>query len=147
MAGPISPLREPSPLWFIRASMPFKPAQGHRLQVKISLLMFYGKLSHNFNYHKIRSFSTPDRRQFKTLWASDECGSQISRTSVFDCHLSPVGQQMAINNYISNDLWSTFVNSKNNFDCCLSGMFIWYKNNQKQGLGVTFVFTFFMFQL
>ena len=41
-----------------------------------------------FNYHKIGSFITPDRRQSKTLWASDGRGSQIARNSVFDCHLS-----------------------------------------------------------
>ena len=43
------------------------PAQGHRLQVNISLLMFYGEMTKLFNYHKIGSFITPDRRQSKTL--------------------------------------------------------------------------------
>ena len=32
----------------------------------------------------------------------DECGSEIATTSVFDCHLSPVGQLMAIENSVSN---------------------------------------------
>ena len=68
--------------------MPFKPAQGHRLQVNISSLKFYGEMTKLFNYNKLGSFITPDRRQSKTLWASDERGSQITRYSVFDCHLS-----------------------------------------------------------
>ena len=37
--------------------MPFKPAQGHRLQVNISSLMFYGETTKLFNYHKIGSLS------------------------------------------------------------------------------------------
>ena len=32
-----------------------------------------------------------------------ECGSKIASNSVFDCHLSPVGRQMAIENYVSSD--------------------------------------------
>ena len=35
-------------LRFNRASMPFKPAQGHRLQVNISSLMFYGEMTKPF---------------------------------------------------------------------------------------------------
>ena len=46
---------------------------------------------------------TPDRRQSKMLLTIDECGSKITRNSVFDCHLSPVGRQMAIENFVSND--------------------------------------------
>ena len=46
---------------------------------------------------------TPDRRQSKTLLTVDERGSKIARYSVFDCHLSPVGRQMAIENSVSND--------------------------------------------
>ena len=37
----------------------------------------------------------PDRRQSKTLLKIDEHGSKMARNSVFDCHLSPVGRQMA----------------------------------------------------
>ena len=37
--------------------------------------------------------------------------------SVFDCHLSPVGPQMAVENSVSNDFWSIFVDSINVFDC------------------------------
>ena len=51
----------------------------------------------------------------------------MARSCVFDCHLSPVGRQMAIENSVSNDCWSTFVdsiklNSTIVIDCCLSGM-------------------------
>ena len=35
--------------------------------------------------------STPDRRQWKTLLTIDKRGSEIASTSVFDCHLLPVG--------------------------------------------------------
>ena len=66
--------------------------------------------------------STPDRRQSKTLQTIDERGSIIARNSVFYCHLSPVGRQMTIENSVSNDNWSTFVDSINVFDCRLSGV-------------------------
>ena len=48
--------------------------------------------------------STPGRLQSKTLLTIDEHGSKINRNSVFYCHLSPVGQQMAIKNSVSNDI-------------------------------------------
>ena len=47
--------------------------------------------------------NTPGRRQSKTLFIIDERGSKIARNSVFDCHLSPIGRQIAIENSISND--------------------------------------------
>ena len=55
--------------------------------------------------------STPDRRQSKTPFTMDERGSEIATTSVFDCHLSPVGRLIAIKNSISNyfDLRSSIV--------------------------------------
>ena len=46
--------------------------------------------------------TTSDRRQSKTLLTIDDRGSKIARNSVFLCHLSPVGRQMAIENYVSN---------------------------------------------
>ena len=49
--------------------------------------------------------STPGRRQSKTLLTIDERRSKIDRNSVFECHLSPVGRQMAIENSVSNDLF------------------------------------------
>ena len=46
-------------------------------------------------------FTTPDRWQSKTL-LTIKLRSKIARNSVFDCHLLPAGQQMAIKNSISN---------------------------------------------
>ena len=46
---------------------------------------------------------TPERWQSKKLLTNDERGSKIARNTVFDCHLSPVGRQMAIENSVSND--------------------------------------------
>ena len=43
----------------------------------------------------------------------DERGSKIARNSVFDCHLSPVGRQMAFENFVSNDLYmNIYLNAK-----------------------------------
>ena len=66
--------------------------------------------------------STPGRRQSKMLLTMDERGSKIDRNSVFDCHLSPVGRQMAIKNSVSNNLLSAFVGSINIFHCRLPGV-------------------------
>ena len=52
-----------------------------------------------------QSIITPDRRQSKTLLTIDEHGSKIAINSVLDCHLSPVGRQMAIENSVSNDFY------------------------------------------
>ena len=51
---------------------------------------------------KIFLLSTSERRQSKTLLTIDKRGSKIPRNSDFDCHLSPVGRQMAIENSVSN---------------------------------------------
>ena len=48
-------------------------------------------------------FPTPGRRQSRMLLTIDERGSEMTRNSVFDFHLSPVGRQMAIENSVSND--------------------------------------------
>ena len=55
--------------------------------------------------------TTPDRRQSKTLSTIDDRGSIFDRNSVFDCHLSPVGRQMAIVSTVSIDFLSTFLDS------------------------------------
>ena len=47
--------------------------------------------------------SSLDRRQSKTLLTIDKCGSKIVRNSVFECHLSPIGRQMTIENSASNE--------------------------------------------
>ena len=52
----------------------------------------------------------------KTLLIIQECGSKLTKNSVFDCHLSPVGRQMAIENSVSNDFLSKFVDSIDIFD-------------------------------
>ena len=48
-------------------------------------------------------YNTPYRRQSKALLTIDERGSKITRNSVFYCHLSPAGRQMAIKTLVSND--------------------------------------------
>ena len=65
---------------------------------------------------------TPDRRQSKPFLTIDERGSKIARNSVFDCHLSPVGRQMAIENSVSNDFDLRSSRELNVFDCRLSGV-------------------------
>ena len=71
-----------------------------------------------------QSCITPDRGQSKTLLTIDEHRSKIARISVFDCHLSPVGRQMAIKNSVSNDFGSMFIDSSNVFVCRLSDVCI-----------------------
>ena len=46
---------------------------------------------------------TSDRRQSKTFLTISERGSKVARNNVFDCRLSPVGRQMAIENSFSTD--------------------------------------------
>ena len=48
-------------------------------------------------------YLTPGRWQSKTFLTIDERGSKIAKNSVFDCHLSPVGRHMLIENSVSND--------------------------------------------
>ena len=45
---------------------------------------------------------TSGRRNSKTLLTIDERGSKIARNSVFNCHLSPLRRQMAIENSVSS---------------------------------------------
>ena len=47
--------------------------------------------------------STPGRRQSKTIVTIDERGSKIARNIFFDCYLSPVWRQMAIENSVYDD--------------------------------------------
>ena len=60
---------------------------------------------------------TPGKGQSTTLLTIDELGSKSTINSVLDCHLSPVGRQMAIKNSVSNDFLSRFVDSIEGFDC------------------------------
>ena len=68
-------------------------------QNKMSIFIFLGIL---FAY-SIRVLLHEDYSQSKTLLTINERGSKIARNSVFDCHLSPAGRQMAIKNSVSND--------------------------------------------
>ena len=76
--------------------------------------------------HQLAGYAmlTPDRRQLKTLLTINECGSKIVRNSDFDCHLLPVGRQMAIKISVSNNFLSMLVDSINVFDCRLSGVIL-----------------------
>ena len=66
--------------------------------------------------------STAVRWQSKTLLTIHERASEIAKTSVFDCHLSPVGRLKAIENSVYNYFWSTFGDSSYVSDCRLSGV-------------------------
>ena len=67
---------------------------------------------------------TSDRRQLKRLLTIVERGSKIARNIVFHCHLWPLGLQMAIENFVSNDVLSMLVDNIYVFDCCLSDVLI-----------------------
>ena len=60
----------------------------------------------------------PNRRQSKMLLTIDERRLKITRTSVFDRHC----RQMAIENSVSSDYRSTFVEGIIVFDCPISGV-------------------------
>ena len=45
----------------------------------------------------------------------DERGSKIARNSVFNCHLSPVGRQMSIENIVYIHMWTGPPNGINPF--------------------------------
>ena len=92
------------------ASVYFFAANGYNANGRVSPLSHLGMMS--------GSFTTPGRRRLKTLSTIDtERGSKIDRNSVFDCHLSPVGRQMAIENTVSINYCSTFLDSIGVFDC------------------------------
>ena len=48
--------------------------------------------------------------------------SKIARNSFFNCHLSPFGRQMPIENSVSNYFLIYVVDSISVFDGCLSGV-------------------------
>ena len=72
----------------------------------------------------MRVILTIDRGQSKMLLTIDKCGSKFARNSVFDCHLSQVGRQMANKNPVSNNFLSTFADTINIFDWHLSGVIL-----------------------
>ena len=49
---------------------------------------------------------------------------KLLETAFFDCHLLPISQQLAIENFVSNDFLSTFIDSINVFDCHLSSVIL-----------------------
>ena len=65
---------------------------------------------------------TTGRRQPKTLYQSTNADQKS--LVFFDCHLSPNWRQMAIENSVSNDFLSSFVDSINVFDCRLPGVIL-----------------------
>ena len=77
---------------------------------------------------------TPGSRQSLTLHVStiDERGSKIDRNSVFDCHVSPVWRQMAIENTVSIDFRSTFLDSIGVLDCRQPGVDMEIKERQNK---------------
>ena len=74
------------------------------------------------------SFLTLGRRQSKRLSTINKLWSKIDRNSVFDSHLLSDWRQMAIENSVSNNFLSTFLDSIGIFDCRLPGVFLysWY---------------------
>ena len=82
---------------------------------------------------------TPDRRQSKTLLTIDERGSNISRKSVIDCHLSPDRREMAIKNSVSNYFLSTFDDSIN---VSISAYPVWYLSHMHEILVLTPMLTY-----
>ena len=71
---------------------------------QLSLLLLKFNLHPKEFFTRLSTIITPGRRQSKTLFTIDKCVSKIDRNSVFDCHLSPVGRLMTIENSVSNDL-------------------------------------------
>ena len=55
----------------------------------------------------------------KRFLQSTNADKKIDINSVFDCHLSPVGRQMAIENTVYNNFLSTFPDSIGVLDCRL----------------------------
>ena len=66
--------------------------------------------------------TTPDRRQSKTVILTIDERRSKSLETVFDCHLWPDWRQMTIENTVSSDFRSAFVDCKSVFDCRLSGL-------------------------
>ena len=62
-------------------------------------------LSLLFSFILIRTIITSDKRQSKTLLNSTSADETSARNNVFDCHLSPVGRKMAIENSVFNNIY------------------------------------------
>ena len=70
------------------------------LELMLNVTMFHSCRDVLLEVESVRHRIGGTRR--KLLSTIDERGSELARNSVFDCHLPPVGRQMAIENYISN---------------------------------------------
>ena len=90
-----------------------------RLNPRFPLILLYLTYAFSDNNLNPNPVITPGRRVSKTLLTIKERGSKIDRNSVFNCHLSPVGRQMATENSVSNDFLSTLIDIINVFDCRL----------------------------
>ena len=71
-------------------------------------------VSDGFVYVFSVSINTPDRWQSKTLMILTKV-DQRSLATLFDWHLTPNWQQMAIENTVFCDLWSAFINCSEHF--------------------------------
>ena len=60
-------------------------------------------MKENNLYCHLNNISHPRLAAIENVSTIDERGSKIDINSVFDCHLSPVGRQMAIENTVSID--------------------------------------------
>ena len=82
----------------------FRPSLSYHLSVRSLFSLFLsGRSIQGLLYLTSSYISHWVFRKSKKLLTIDERGSQIARNSVFDCHLSLCGRQMAIENYVSND--------------------------------------------
>ena len=86
----------------------------------VECIMYMNKLKRASSQDSLSWGRGGGRRQSQTLILSTHADK--NSYSVFDCHLSPVGRQMAIKNSVSNkfDLHSCIVKSA--FDCILPGV-------------------------
>ena len=82
-----------------------------------NFIILYGNMCRSFyqliSYH----INTLDRRQLKMLLTIHECGSKITRNSVFDCHFVASQATNGNQNSVSNDFLSTLIGSIKVFHC------------------------------
>ena len=84
---------------------PFSSARYFDICLRRFLSEDFWHCSLGRGFENIYTIATPGRRQSKTLSTIDKRGSKIDKNSVFDCHLSPVWRQIAIENSVSNDFY------------------------------------------
>ena len=94
-------------------------SHSQKFSLIISLVTYEGS-DPSTAYCLQRDSATPGRLQSKMLLTIDERWPKFTRNSVFEW------RQMAIKNSVTNDFWSTFVDSIKVFDCSLPGVFTIY---------------------